>query len=75
MKRLLPIIFGLLVFAVVPVMAADCPALVQQALAATDTMCSQTAKNQACYGNINLTAPQLLALKISVSTNRVIVLT
>lgn len=56
MKRLFLTIFGALVFAAVPVMAADCPSLVQQALAATDTMCGGTGKNQACYGNINLTA-------------------
>lgn len=55
-ETLLLITFGLLVFATVPVMAADCPTLVQQALAATDTMCGGTGKNQACYGNINLTA-------------------
>lgn len=56
MKRLSFIILGLILFATSPVMAADCPALVKQALAATDSMCRETGKNQACYGNINLTA-------------------
>ena len=56
MKRLSFLILGFIIFAVIPVMAADCPALVQQALAATDNLCHETGKNQACYGNINLTA-------------------
>ncbi|MCA0454092.1 MAG: SH3 domain-containing protein [Chloroflexi bacterium] len=56
MKRLFSIMLTLAAFSAVPAMAADCPALVQQALAATGTMCGSTAKNEACYGNINLTA-------------------
>src|SRR5436190_6254210 len=56
MKRLSLLILGLICFGVVPVLAADCPALVQQALAATDRLCHETGKNQACYGNINLSA-------------------
>jgi len=56
MKRISLLIWGLICLGVVPAMAADCPALVQQALAATDTLCHETGKNQACYGNINLNA-------------------
>ncbi len=32
----------------------DCPTIVQTALAAVDSACSATARNQACYGNIRL---------------------
>ena len=56
MKRLSLLIFGLILSTTVPVMAADCPALVKQALASTDALCNETGQNQACYGNINLTA-------------------
>ena len=56
MKRLALFILGLISFGVVPVMAADCPTLVQQALTATDMLCHETGKNQACYGNISLKA-------------------
>src|SRR4051794_6866265 len=56
MKRLSFISCLFLFLTIVPVMATDCPALVKQALAATDTMCHDTEKNQACYGNINLKA-------------------
>ncbi|MBA3871197.1 MAG: SH3 domain-containing protein [Anaerolineae bacterium] len=56
MKRLSLLFYGLLCFGIFPVMAADCPALVQQALAATTTLCHETGKNQACYGNVNLKA-------------------
>lgn len=56
MKRLSLLILGLICFSVVPALAAVCPALVKQALAATDTLCNETGKNQACYGNINLSA-------------------
>jgi hypothetical protein len=33
---------------------ADCPAIVQTALDATDAACVGTGRNQACYGNIDL---------------------
>ena len=36
--------------------AADCPTIVKTALDATNNVCSSTGRNQACYGNINLTA-------------------
>jgi hypothetical protein len=35
---------------------ADCPTIVQTALEATDDACDGTGRNQACYGNINLSA-------------------
>ena len=36
-----------------------CPALVQTALGATDSFCTATGRNQACYGNFALqTIPQ-----------------
>jgi hypothetical protein len=41
---------------VVAAAQAECPAIVQQALAATDTACADTGRNQACYGNIDLSA-------------------
>ncbi len=36
--------------------AADCPAIVKSALDATNNVCSATGRNQACYGNISLSA-------------------
>jgi hypothetical protein len=35
---------------------ADCPAIVSAALEAVDSVCSDTQRNQLCYGNIILTA-------------------
>jgi len=35
---------------------ATCPTIVQDALAATDSACVATGRNQACYGNIDLQA-------------------
>lgn len=34
----------------------DCPTIVENALVAVDSACSGTARNQVCYGNIQLTA-------------------
>jgi hypothetical protein len=34
----------------------DCPTIVQTALDAADVMCANTGRNQACYGNIDITA-------------------
>lgn len=56
MRRLPLTLFALLFLVAVPVAAADCPALVQQALAATEDMCQTTGRNQACYGNMRLQA-------------------
>ncbi|MBZ0283026.1 MAG: hypothetical protein K8L97_19975 [Anaerolineae bacterium] len=45
-----------------------CPAIVQTALAAADDACTGIGRNQACYGNINLSAvPQAGAPKFSFS--------
>ncbi len=56
MKRLPLTLFALIFLVAVPVIAADCPTLVQQALAATEDMCQTTGQNQACYGNVRLQA-------------------
>jgi hypothetical protein len=52
--------FWFILFCIAPVMAlaqnADCPQIVQQALDAADQACQSTGRNQACYGNIDLTA-------------------
>jgi hypothetical protein len=48
----------LLCLAPAAVLAQDptCPQIVQQALAAADAACVNTGRNQACYGNVNLSA-------------------
>ncbi len=58
MRRFTFLLYGLILSGItlVPVLAADCPTLVKQALAATDTICHDTGKNEACYGNISLKA-------------------
>jgi hypothetical protein len=48
---IMPFILTLRFFAV----QGDCPSLVQTALKVVDEACSDTARNQACYGNIVLT--------------------
>jgi hypothetical protein len=35
---------------------ATCPTIVRDALAATDSACASTGRNEACYGNISLDA-------------------
>ena len=40
----------------VAVAQGDCPTIVQQALTSASTACDATGRNQACYGNINLSA-------------------
>ncbi|NWF67500.1 MAG: hypothetical protein HXY40_00300 [Chloroflexi bacterium] len=35
---------------------ADCPALVEQAIAATAEACANMARNEACYGNVDVSA-------------------
>jgi hypothetical protein len=48
---------GLLLLVVGVTAAQDaCPAVVQEALSSLDTNCELTERNQACYGNIDLTA-------------------
>jgi uncharacterized protein YgiM (DUF1202 family) len=58
MRRFIFLLYGLILSGItlIPVLAADCPTLVKQALAATDTICHDTGKNEACYGNIRLKA-------------------
>jgi hypothetical protein len=58
LRKLYVLTFGLIfsVSAVAAAAQADCPAIVQQALAATADACADTGRNQACYGNINLSA-------------------
>ncbi|MBA3868647.1 MAG: SH3 domain-containing protein [Anaerolineae bacterium] len=57
MKHLPFTLCALLLLLAAPVMAAaDCPALVRQAFAATDSVCQNTDSNQACYGNSHLQA-------------------
>ncbi len=47
----------LLSFAITTAQDADtCPALVQQAMDTIDDLCSDTGRNQACYGNLSLIA-------------------
>jgi hypothetical protein len=49
----------LLCLCIAPVLALaqeDCPAIIQAALDATDEQCATTGRNQACYGNIRLSA-------------------
>src|SRR5436309_1088127 len=50
--------FVLLILCLAPIvaLAADCPALVKEALAAAYKSCGDTGRNQACYGNIQLQA-------------------
>jgi len=56
--RLLPFGVLLLLFSILilPVVAADCPSIVKTALDATNQVCSSIGRNQACYGNIKLSA-------------------
>jgi len=61
MKRAIYYVISVLLLCVVPITSAqgDCPALVEQALAAVGQMCQSTGRNQACYGNIKIdTEPQ-----------------
>jgi hypothetical protein len=60
MKTILGVLFWGLFFAlIVPALVlaqGDCPAIVQAALAATHQACAATGGNQACYGNVTLSA-------------------
>ena len=56
-KRLCSIVSVFILLTIVPLTSADdCPALVKQALAATDSVCDAMEHNQVCYGNIRLQA-------------------
>jgi hypothetical protein len=51
------VIFMCMVIAVAPVFAQeDCPDIVAQALESAGEVCADTGRNQACYGNFDLTA-------------------
>lgn len=58
MKMKLLVLWCVLVLGVAPTLASgvDCPALVKQALDTTTTLCEDTGRNQACYGNVMLQA-------------------
>lgn len=61
MKSLRPLYWAasalfLSVTAVTAAQTASCPAIVREALAATDSACANTGRNEACYGNISLEA-------------------
>ncbi len=66
MKHLRPAVWLLLsILAVAPIVAlsqtGDCEAVVQTALEATDRVCTDTSRNQACYGHVHIEAePQSL---------------
>lgn len=46
----------LLVSATALAQSSDCPAIVETALDAADTLCAETGRNQVCYGHVSLTA-------------------
>jgi hypothetical protein len=53
----MPVVLGVLMFWVSTVAAqADCPTIVQHALETASSACEATGRNQACYGNITLSA-------------------
>jgi hypothetical protein len=58
MGRIKKVFWILLLLCVSPVMAQQlsCPAIVETALQAVDTLCRDTGRNQACYGNVSLEA-------------------
>ncbi len=56
-KKLPLMILFLLCLAPIIILAAqDCPAIVEQAITATDAACTEIGRNQACYGNVKLEA-------------------
>ncbi len=58
LTKIIRILAFLLLLGLVPAVLAqnECPAIVQQAFEAVQTACANTARNQACYGNVALTA-------------------
>ncbi|MBI5670177.1 MAG: hypothetical protein HZC41_19445 [Chloroflexi bacterium] len=58
MPRLPKPLFAAFVLCLAPALAqvAACPNVVEAALAAADQACAETGRNQACYGNLSLTA-------------------
>lgn len=55
LRQLALILFITVMTSAAIVKAADCPTIVRDALDATHDACATTGRNQACYGNINLT--------------------
>lgn len=43
-------------FSITTIAQEDCPALVEFALSSTNELCTDTARNQACFGHVNLSA-------------------
>lgn len=54
--RALLVLFLALCVGVAAAQDRDCPTIVSEALTAIDDVCSATGRNEACYGNNNLTA-------------------
>jgi hypothetical protein len=55
LKFLFPLILSVCI-TLVAAAQTDCPTLVQAALSTVDAVCTETGRNQVCYGNISLTA-------------------
>jgi len=51
-----PFLSVLFIQGVVLAQSVDCPTIVKNALTAADQFCKETGRNEACYGNITLTA-------------------
>lgn len=56
LKQVMAVLFVLPVFVSVVSAQVDCPEIVAEALAAAGDACADTGRNQACYGNVDLTA-------------------
>ncbi|MFN8373078.1 MAG: hypothetical protein U0694_09410 [Anaerolineae bacterium] len=56
LSRILSVLLVLLVFVSAVSAQEDCPAIVEQALSTASDVCAETGRNQACYGNVDLTA-------------------
>ncbi len=60
LRRLKPMIMTIVLLALAPVLVVfaqdTCPDIVKTALAAASQACANTGRNQACYGNVSLTA-------------------
>ncbi|MCA9912022.1 MAG: hypothetical protein KC496_01680, partial [Anaerolineae bacterium] len=60
MRKIFWIICTLLLSVYFVLAQGDCPSIAEQAIAAADTLCSDLGRNQACYGNVLLSAePQI----------------
>lgn len=55
-RGILTIVILILTTAIVTAQSAQCSSVIEDAIAFTDRHCSETTKNQACYGNFRLTA-------------------